>query len=134
MSDRLEITSGLRSITNIFNIAFKGDSTPYKCNRNFDRFIVFYTDMSSPEPTEDSQDETEEEPQKYTQPLTALPPRVVQQEESQVEVSASPAFQCLDEVRTFKLEFYNFITITREQNRPCIFTCYRIPKKTYKKP
>jgi hypothetical protein len=40
-----------------------------------------------------------EEPQKYTQALSALPPRIVQQEESQVEVSASPAFQCLDEVR-----------------------------------
>ncbi len=33
-------------------------------------------------------------------PISALPPRVVAQEESQVEVSASPAFQCVDEVRS----------------------------------
>lgn len=55
--------------------------------------------MSSTEETDTHEEESEEEPQKYTQALSALPPRVVQQEESQVEVSASPAFQCLDEVR-----------------------------------
>ena len=64
-------------------------------------FAIIYNecvDMSSAE--EDThEEEGEEEPsQKYTQAITALPPRVVQQEESQVEVSASPAFQCLDEV------------------------------------
>lgn len=52
--------------------------------------------MSSGE--EEPREEEEEPSQRYTQPLSALPPRVVQQEESQVEVSASPAFQCLDEV------------------------------------
>lgn len=31
-------------------------------------------------------------------PISACPPKVVLQEESQVEVSASPAFQCLDEL------------------------------------
>lgn len=54
--------------------------------------------MSSTEETDTHEEEGEEEPQKYTQALSALPPRVVQQEESQVEVSASPAFQCLDEL------------------------------------
>lgn len=34
----------------------------------------------------------------YAAPISALPPKVIHQEESQVEVSASPAFQCLDEV------------------------------------
>ncbi|XP_060560310.1 coiled-coil domain-containing protein 146-like [Ruditapes philippinarum] len=34
----------------------------------------------------------------YAAPISALPPKVIHQEESQVEVSASPAFQCLDEL------------------------------------
>ena len=34
----------------------------------------------------------------YAPPISALPPRVMLQEESQMEVSASPAFQCLDDV------------------------------------
>lgn len=34
----------------------------------------------------------------YAAPISAVPPKVIHQEESQVEVSASPAFQCLDEV------------------------------------
>ena len=34
----------------------------------------------------------------YEPPISAIPPKVVLQEEGQVEVSASPAFQCLDEV------------------------------------
>ena len=34
----------------------------------------------------------------YEAPISALPPKVIPQEESQMEVSASPAFQCLDEV------------------------------------
>jgi len=41
------------------------------------------------------------DPMEYAAPISAQPPRVVHQEESQVEVSASPAFQCLDEVSTF---------------------------------
>ena len=36
--------------------------------------------------------------EEYTPAIAALPPKVVKQEENQVEVSASPAFQCLDEV------------------------------------
>lgn len=36
----------------------------------------------------------------YAAPISAVAPKVVHQEESQVEVSASPAFQCLDEVNT----------------------------------
>ncbi len=34
----------------------------------------------------------------YALPISALPPKVIPQEESQMEVSASPAFQCLDDV------------------------------------
>ncbi|KAL4226619.1 hypothetical protein ACF0H5_014602 [Mactra antiquata] len=34
----------------------------------------------------------------YAAPISAVPPKVIHQEESQVEVSASPAFQCLDEL------------------------------------
>lgn len=34
----------------------------------------------------------------FTPPISAVPPRVVAQEENQMEVSSSPAFQCLDEV------------------------------------
>ena len=47
----------------------------------------------------------------YAAPISAVAPKVVHQEESQVEVSASPAFQCLDEVRTllFQTEIWNFI-------------------------
>ena len=40
----------------------------------------------------------DEFPQGYATPISALPPRVVLQDESQMEVSASPAFQCLDDV------------------------------------
>ena len=36
--------------------------------------------------------------EEYMPAIAALPPKVVKQEENQVEVSASPAFQCLDEV------------------------------------
>ena len=62
--------------------------------------------MSDIEPTpRDLEEEEEEEGMEetpdsleYAAPISALPPKVVQQEESQVEVSASPAFQCLDEV------------------------------------
>ena len=35
----------------------------------------------------------------YQPPISAIPPRVTLTEESQMEVSASPAFQCLDDVR-----------------------------------
>lgn len=34
----------------------------------------------------------------YQPPIHAIPPRVTLTEESQMEVSASPAFQCLDDV------------------------------------
>jgi len=34
----------------------------------------------------------------YQPPISAIPPRVTLTEESQMEVSASPAFQCLDDV------------------------------------
>lgn len=50
--------------------------------------------------TEDALEEAEGEEvaPEYSPPISALPPRVVHQEEGQIEVSASPAFQCLDDV------------------------------------
>lgn len=38
------------------------------------------------------------DPLEYEVPISALPPKVLPREESQVEVSASPAFSCLDEL------------------------------------
>ena len=60
-------------------------------------------DASEVEPKpENGDDDLDEErtqtPPAYNPPISALPPRVIAQEESQVEVSASPAFQCLDDV------------------------------------
>lgn len=46
----------------------------------------------------EGQDETTTDALEYAAPISAVAPKVVHQEESQVEVSASPAFQCLDEV------------------------------------
>lgn len=40
----------------------------------------------------------DEEDDAHVAPIAALPPKVVLQEESQMEVSSSPAFQCLDDV------------------------------------
>lgn len=56
--------------------------------------------MSDKESEDGRDKEEDEEPLKYAPAISALPPRVIQQEESQVEVSASPAFQCLEEVGT----------------------------------
>ncbi|XP_071082884.1 coiled-coil domain-containing protein 146-like isoform X2 [Haliotis cracherodii] len=42
--------------------------------------------------------EEEEEVSEYVPPIAPLPPKVIKQEESQIEVSSSPAFQCLDEL------------------------------------
>ena len=50
---------------------------------------------SRPPPDEESDDGALPE----SRPISALAPTVRTQEESQVEVSASPAFQCLEEVR-----------------------------------
>ena len=55
---------------------------------------------------EGEEEEEEEEPLKYAPAISALPPKVIQQEESQVEVSASPAFQCLEEVCKFDDFFF----------------------------
>lgn len=46
----------------------------------------------------------------YSSAISAVAPKVFQQEESQVEVSSSPAFQCLDEVRSFFLIYLIFST------------------------
>ena len=40
----------------------------------------------------------EEEEVDYSPAIAPLSPKVLKQEENQVEVSSSPAFQCLDEV------------------------------------
>lgn len=58
--------------------------------------------------SEDGRDKEEEEEEtlKYAPAISALPPKVIQQEESQVEVSASPAFQCLEEVSRLVKDSY----------------------------
>ena len=48
--------------------------------------------------TEEMPAGTAEDTPEYAPPISAVPPRVIMQEESQMEVSASPAFQCLDDV------------------------------------
>lgn len=58
------------------------------------------SDKESEDGRDKEEEEEDEEPLKYAPAISALPPRVIQQEESQVEVSASPAFQCLEEVGT----------------------------------
>ena len=55
------------------------------------------SDQDSSEKIERADIEEEEVPE-YVPPISAQPPKVVKQEDSHVEVSASPAFQCLDEV------------------------------------
>lgn len=56
------------------------------------------SDKESDDGRDKEEEEEDEEPLKYAPAISALPPRVIQQEESQVEVSASPAFQCLEEL------------------------------------
>ena len=48
---------------------------------------------------DDDEHELDENNAQTSRPISALAPVVRIQEESQVEVSASPAFQCLEEVR-----------------------------------
>lgn len=52
------------------------------------------------EPPEDMEAEQPEdgEGETYELPISAIPPKVTLVEDSQMEVSASPAFQCLDDV------------------------------------
>ena len=73
--------------------------------------------MSSPEGASPAPEDTEQQQQQdndvkqesesqpaqpeenaYQPAISAIPPRVTLTEESQMEVSASPAFQCLDDV------------------------------------
>lgn len=70
----------------------------------------FCSKMSDQEASGDERDlelgegeETIEEREEldYEVPLSALPPKVVLQEENQKEVSASPAFQVLDDVSSW---------------------------------
>lgn len=56
-------------------------------------------DNDAPDNWTNEQDNSDGLQDEYLPPISARPPKVVAQEESQVEVSASPAFQCLDEVR-----------------------------------
>ena len=41
--------------------------------------------------------------------LSAVPPRVIQHDEGQMEVSTSPAFQCIDDVSIYNLFLFNLI-------------------------
>ena len=72
------------------------------------------------EPVEVAEDKDEEEGEQsteYNAPISALPPRVVPQEESQMEVSSSPAFQCLDDVSSalaFLMQICKFLKLTNE--------------------
>lgn len=69
--------------------------------QRYDHFQIFcnwnVNKMSSNFPNADDQD-AEETPHE-SRPISALAPTVRLQEESQVEVTASPAFQCLEEVK-----------------------------------
>lgn len=73
------------------------------------------SDKESEDGRDKEEEEEDEEPLKYAPAISALPPRVIQQEESQVEVSASPAFQCLEEVGTtmcwMKSVFFMYIML-----------------------
>ncbi|XP_013383517.1 coiled-coil domain-containing protein 146 [Lingula anatina] len=55
-------------------------------------------DVEQGEQVMEEDEDREEDEQAYTPAISALPPKVVLQEESQMEVSASPAFVCLDEL------------------------------------
>ena len=52
---------------------------------------------------EDEDEAEEEEEEEDEAPIHAVAPRVVLHEEGHVEVSASPAFQCLDEVQMYTI-------------------------------
>lgn len=47
----------------------------------------------------------------YQPPISAIPPRVTLTEESQMEVSASPAFQCLDDVSLYNREISGMFNV-----------------------
>ena len=68
----------------------KNDSAPEKQS---------FGGQTGDETADNEQDHSDAIHDEYLAPISARPPKVVAQEESQVEVSASPAFQCLDEVR-----------------------------------
>ncbi len=56
------------------------------------------TQANDPDIAEDQEEDSYDSGFDYVPAISAQPPKVVQQEEGQMEVSASPAFQCLDEV------------------------------------
>lgn len=47
---------------------------------------------------QEAESQAQPEENAYQPAISAIPPRVTLTEESQMEVSASPAFQCLDDV------------------------------------
>ena len=65
-----------------------------------------------PPPEEDY--ESDEGALPESRPISALAPTVRTQEENQVEVSASPAFQCLEEVREFVLALVLYQHMVRD--------------------
>jgi hypothetical protein len=50
---------------------------------------------------DDDDGEDENEVQDEIRPLSAVAPKIFHQDEAQVEISSTPAFQCLEEVCTF---------------------------------
>ena len=72
---------------------------------------------------DEDDDEEEREPRQYfriqgddddVRPVSAVAPKVVFHDETQVEVSSTPAFQCIDEVWPFQnhLPFYFIFTFS----------------------
>ena len=62
--------------------------------------LIYSAAMSDDQSDVDLPEEEVSPTMEYSAPICAVPPRVMLQEEGQVEVSASPAFQCLDDVST----------------------------------
>ena len=79
-------------------------------------YSLYFLRMSSPDddpdalPSESKEGDEQKEDNAdsytlmdYSTPISAAPPKVILQEEGQVEVAASPAFQCLDDVGYYKI-------------------------------
>lgn len=65
--------------------------------------------MSEPEDQSEELEadlQRDSENEQYELPISAIPPKVTLVEDNQMEVSASPAFQCLDDVCNFAHIFF----------------------------
>ena len=85
----------ITTLGSIVKICFANDLRLVECRRVD---LIFRWAMSDAEGSRQDDRSDEGEQPDYAAPISALPPKVILQEESQMEVSASPAFQCLDEV------------------------------------